>query len=502
MTNSPAANSPVTDGPAANGARPRRRPNVLVVLTDQQRWDTTGAGYCPLDLTPNLDRMARRGMFADCAITPNPLCAPARASLQTGLYPSATGVYRNRIGLPDDVPTLAGLMGAAGYTTGYIGKWHLSDQGHRAVPAGHRGGYAHWLGSNALEFTSDAYRTVVFDEDDQPVELPGYRADALTDAAIRFLADHRDEPQLLFVSLLEPHQQNEVDAQQAPDGYAERYAGRWVPPDVAAAGGPAHRYLGGYFGQVKRVDECLGRLLDALRSLEILDDTLVLFTSDHGSHFRTRSPDFKRTCHDASVRVPLVLQGPGADGGGCVGGVVSTVDVVPTILDVTGVAAPEGLHGSSLLRKDRSARHGTAVLSQVTEAEVGRVLRTSRWKYYVADPDADVQLTGASTHYLEVALYDLAADPYELDNLIRSDDHDPICVELRAELIRQIQLIEHVAVRIAPGERSRTARRREPTVRTSGLRGARFGHQSAPLRREGHGCAESDPADSSDHRPC
>ncbi len=470
-------------GKAAPFATPNgsytRRPNVLVVLSDQQRWDTSGYAGCPLDLTPNLDRMARRGTFADCAITTNPLCAPARSSLQTGQYPSATGVFRNGLGLGPGSPTMADLLDSAGYATGYIGKWHLSGRGHRAVPAECRGGYRHWLGANALEFTSDAYRTVVFDDDDAPVELPGYRADALTDAAIRFLADHHDEPFLLFLSLLEPHQQNEVNAQQAPDGYAERYEGRWVPVDIAAAGGPAHGYLGGYFGQIKRVDECLGRLLDALHSLDLLDDTLVVFTSDHGSHFRTRNREFKRSCHDSSIRVPLVMQGPGADGGGCVAGVVSTVDVVPTVLSAVGVQPPAGVQGQSLLRRDRPAAPMAAGFAQVSESEVGRLLRTTRWKYYVAAPDANPQQTGSSEQYVERALYDLAADPHELANLIDSVEHDPVCAELREQLIRRIAEFEHVAARIEPAVRTRADRRPEPTVRSTRLRGERFGHQSA-----------------------
>lgn len=213
-------------------------PQVIVVLTDQQRWDTAGVHGNRAGVTPEFDRIAREGTLFEQAITPNPVCAPARSALQTGRYPTAAGVFRNGLPLPQDIPTLAGAFAGAGYTTGYIGKWHLAgeDCPDGPVPPGRRGGYQKWLASDRLEFTSDAYRTVVHDEEGEAVRLPGYRSDALIDAAIRFVADHHDRPYLLFLSLLEPHHQNPTDDYPAPAGYRERYEGSWLPPDLAALG--------------------------------------------------------------------------------------------------------------------------------------------------------------------------------------------------------------------------------------------------------------------------
>lgn len=199
------------------------------------------------------------------------------------------------------------------------------------MPPERRGGYDHWLASDRLEFASDAHRTVVFDGEGEPVRLPGYRSDALVDAAIRFVADHHERPFLLFLSLLEPHHQNPTDDYPAPAGYRERYEGRWLPPDLAALGpsapqGGAHRHIGGYPGQIKRVDEGVGRLRDALRSLGVEDDTVFACTADHGSHFRTRDSAYKRSAHEASVRVPWVLTGPGRGPGGA-GGPDGAVEV-------------------------------------------------------------------------------------------------------------------------------------------------------------------------------
>ena len=161
----------------------QRHPNVVFFFTDQQRWDTTGVHDNPLDLTPNFDHFARRGTHLYNFFTCQPVCGPARSALQTGLYPTTTGCYRNGIPLPPDAETLAHRFRAGGYATAYIGKWHLADV--EPVPEAQRGGYEYWLAANQLEFTSDAYNTVLYDNDMRTVKLPGYRVDALADAAIR-----------------------------------------------------------------------------------------------------------------------------------------------------------------------------------------------------------------------------------------------------------------------------------------------------------------------------
>lgn len=431
----------------------RCRPNVVVFLTDQQRWDTMGLHGNPLDLTPNLDRLAGQGTFPRYSFTNQPVCAPSRASLQTGQYATQTGVYRNDIPLSAEATTLAHLFRDAGYRTGYIGKWHLSE--HEPVPREDRGGYEFWLGANQTEFVSDAYRTVLFDGDGQEMHLPGYRVDATTDAAIRFIDDHDAEPFFLFVSYLEPHHQNHTDDYPPPTGYRERYQGRWMPPDLAALGGSAHRQLGGYFGMVKRLDEALGRLVDALVSLGLLDDTIVLFTSDHGCHFKTRNSEYKRSAHDASVRVPTVLHGGRFSGGRVLEELVSHVDLAPTLLDAAGLEVPESMSGRSFL--PLVERHDIEwpddIYVQISEAQVGRAVRTARWKYAVYAPDADAWDDPTADHFVEEALYDLAADPYELDNLIFLESHRGVADAMRARLVAHMERVEGISPRIdAPAE--------------------------------------------------
>ncbi len=150
-----------------------QNPNVIVFFTDQQRWDTTGVHGNPLDLTPNFDRMAQAGTHIYNSFTCQPVCGPARACLQTGLYATQSGVHINGPALQPDSQTLAHYFREAGYTTGYIGKWHLSNE--EPVPEAKRGGYEYWLAANLLEFESRPYDTVLYDNNNQPVKLPGYR---------------------------------------------------------------------------------------------------------------------------------------------------------------------------------------------------------------------------------------------------------------------------------------------------------------------------------------
>ena len=415
-----------------------KRPNVIVFFVDQQRWDTTGVHGNPMGLTPNFDRLAASGTHLYNTTTCQPVCGPARASLQTGLYATNTGCFTNGIPLSTEEKTLAHHFNDAGYKTAYIGKWHLASKD--PVPPHEQGGYQYWLGANVLEFVSDPYRTVMYDGAGREVRLPGYRIDALTDAAIRYVDGHKEEPFFLFLSFLEPHHQNSLDDYPPPDGYRERYTGGWVPPDLQALIGSAPQHLGGYYGMVKRLDEAFGRLMDALKSLDLEEETIVLYTSDHGNHFKTRNGEYKRSCHESCVRIPTMVTGPGFDGGGRIRDLVSLVDLPPTILDSAGLAVPPSMEGNSILPLLRGDREGWQddVYVQISESQVGRAIRTRKWKYGVAAPDLHGVEADRSDTYQEQFLYDLDADPYELTNLVGRLSHREVADVLKKRLIKRI----------------------------------------------------------------
>ncbi len=455
-----------------------KQPNVVVVFSDQQRHDSCGLHGNPLGLTPNFDHFASRGTHVATCITPQPVCGPARACLQTGRFATAVGggCHTNNGILPTDSDALAKRFAAAGYATGYFGKWHLGPGGgaSQAVAPEHRGGWQTWLAANAIEACSDSYHAVAYDEEGREHLLPGYRSDAFTDAAIRFIGEHRNGPFLCMVSNLEPHMQNHRDAHPAPDGYEQRYHGRWTPPDLAAlpgvhpfyehlVGGNAQQELGGYWGMCKRLDEGLGRVMDALRSLGQLDNTIVVYTSDHASHFRTRNDEYKRSPHESSVRVPCMFHGGPFTGGGRIEVPFQLTDLAPTLCDAAGLGSPTGSQGKSLLPivKRQSTEWPQEAFIQISESVCGRAVRTARWKYAVEDRDTKATEPFGS-RYVETHLYDLASDPYELCNLAGIEAYATVRQEMKERLRRRMaeagepvaELVDAEVPTVLPGQAS------------------------------------------------
>lgn len=450
------------------------KPNVIVFLTDQQRWDCSSLHGNPLDLMPTFDRMAQEGTHVANSFTTQPVCGPARSTLQLGRYPTNTGVWKNGPTPDADLPSLAQSFAQHGYTTAYVGKWHLYDYGDGdpgRVPGYARLGYQHWLASNILEFTSDAYQTELYDEQGEAVSLYGYRSDACTDAVIRKIVElaKGDQPFFTFLSLIEPHHQNSRDDYPAPYAMRQRYENRWVPPDLAALqhsrpGATPYQQIAGYYGMVKRIDDALARLQDVVRSLGILDNTIILFTSDHGCHFKTRNSEYKRSLHDSSIRIPTMFYGGPFTGGGEIDHLVSHVDIPPTLLDVCGIPVPDSFEGRSILPliRSRSVKDGECldppwqddVYIQISEAEIGRAIRTKRWKYGVRAPgsfETAVAYEQPSAEVMqEVFLYDLYADPYELNNLVGMESHRELCKRLRKRLIDRMSLTGEPVPKIIP----------------------------------------------------
>src|SRR5581483_11376436 len=258
-----------------------------------------------------------------------------------------------------------------------------------------------------------------------------------------YLTAPRAAPFFLFLSFLEPHHQNNIDDYPAPAGYADRYRDRWRPADLVALGGTSERHYPGYCGMVKRLDEALGRICTALREQGQWDNTILLRTSDHGCHFKTRNAEYKRSCHESSIRVPTLLHGPGFLGGGARPEMVSVVDLPPTLLDAAGLPVPPEMQGRSLMPhlRGRGGDWPGEVFVQISEAENARAIRTPRWKYSVTAPATDAERARNEPWwpvYVEQALYDLDADPAELDNLIERDSHRATAAELRARLLQRM----------------------------------------------------------------
>ncbi|MET3872489.1 arylsulfatase A-like enzyme [Puniceicoccus vermicola] len=341
-----------------------------------------------------------------------------------------------------DAITLAKCYRGAGYRTGYIGKWHLAgkDQGKGPVKEKYRGGYQDWLAANTVETTSGPFSTILWNEKNEPVRLPGYRVDAMTDAAIRYIdkrAAENEQPFMLCLSLLEPHHQNTNDSFPAPPGYEEFFTGRWTPPDLQALGGSSAQHIAGYYGMVKRVDEALGRLMDAVHSLGIANHTITAFVSDHGCHFKTRNAEYKRTPHESSVRIPLALWGTEFDGGGELREATGLINLPPSLLDACGIAPPDSMQALSILPLLKHQRRNWPKESYIqfgdNNVRTGRALRSDRWKYAVSIPK-DTKPAPHAKVYEETHLYDLQADPYELRNLIEEEAYQTIRKHFRQRI--------------------------------------------------------------------
>jgi len=421
------------------------QPNILFVFSDQQRWDTCGCYGQPLAVTPNLDRLASEGVRFENAITCQPVCGPARSCIQSGLYATETGCYRNSIALPLDQKTIAHWLSEAGYEVGYIGKWHLASTrptvGYqtRGVPPERRGGYKdHWLAADILEFTSHGYDGYMFNADCEKVEFKGYRVDCVTDFVLDYLRTRESgRPFFLFVSYIEPHHQNDHNRFEGPNGSKERFADFVVPGDLVDTGGDWRENFPDYLGCVNALDRNLGRIREQLEEMGVADDTLIIYTSDHGSHFRTRNSEYKRSCHEGCVRIPMIANGPGFRGGKVVPDLVSLIDTPPTVLAAGGVEPPPAMRGRALQQIVDGAPEDwrKEVFIQISESHVGRAIRTARWKYSVRSPDRQGGRHGDSERYVEDFLYDLDADPHERNNLVK----DPTFADVRAELCARLK---------------------------------------------------------------
>ena len=432
--------------------------NIIFYFTDQQRWDTCGCFGQPLDITPNLDALAREGVKFDNAFSPQPVCGPCRALFQTGKYPTETGCFRNNIMLPAGVKTLGQYIEEAGYETAYIGKWHLASDGElekpptidhtiTAIPRELRGGYTgFWRAADVLEFTSHGYDGFVFDENDRRVDFKGYRADCINDMALEFLDGYTGEkPFFMTVSQIEPHHQNDRRHYEGPEGSKERFKDFILPEDLKALGGNAAEEYPDYLGQCASLDENLGRLVAKLKEKGLYENTVILFASDHGSHFLTRNrdehlngyDDYKRSCHDACLHVPLVIAGGPYRGGRAVEELVSTASLPKTILALAGVDVGGAMIGENLLDvvEKKADNRPNEIFAQISESRVGRCIRTARYTYSVYAPGVNGGEAAAADRYADDFLYDMEQDPHQLNNVVTDPAYAQVKAELRARLL-------------------------------------------------------------------
>jgi arylsulfatase A-like enzyme len=302
-----------------------KRPNIVLIMSDQQRPDSLACyGNCFVD-TPNVDALAAGGVTFMDAFTPFPLCTPARAALWTGMMPSFHGIMDCVYGIDDAFfasprpQTVFDAMSAAGYEVAYFGKWHLGGAQPDAMDHWHafNSGGGHWI--DGFQATQDG-------------EYMPYRQ---TERMLALLRSRPVDSKPLFVvqSYYPPH-----EPYTAPAAWLERYRNKGI-------------FRPGYYAGVSAVDECVGNITRALSDSGMAHDTMVIYTSDHGEHFNYRAKNNKSTGHDDSIRIPLIISGPKALAAGeRVVGAAGLEDLTPTILELAGIPEDLSLHGRSLVR--------------------------------------------------------------------------------------------------------------------------------------------------------
>lgn len=417
--------------------------NIIFYFSDQQRWDTVNE-----ELTPNLMKLADEGVLFKNSFTCQPVCGPARSCLQSGVYPTETGCYTNAIALPRDITPLAEYFNNAGYQTAYIGKWHLGSDKFpgvgvhcesTAIPRDRQGKYQYWRAADCLEFTSHGYDGYIFDESGNKIDFKGYRADRINDFALEYLEKKRDpnKPFFMFVSQLEPHQQNDRNCFEGYKETIEKYRDYPLPDDLTFLKGNYKEMYPDYISAINRLDYNVGRLVEKLKELGIYDDTIIIYTSDHGCHFKTRNLEYKRSCHESSTHTPLIIKGGGFEGGKRDDRLVSLIDMPPTMLSMAGIDIPDYYKGVDLT--DNSLERRKCVFMQISESQCGRAVRTDRFKYSVRDIKPSGYLHMNSRVYFEDYLYDLKKDPNEKVNLIKNPKYAHVRQELKYLLIEEMQ---------------------------------------------------------------
>jgi len=396
---------------------PAARPNVVIVIADQ--WRASGFGFSgdPNVKTPQLDRFARESFQFINAVAGLPVCCPTRASLLTGQRPLTTGVFMNDVPLAPDAVTLAKMLREADYDTGYIGKWHLNGDGRsNFIPRERRQGFDYW---KALECTHDYNHSYYYADGREKLVWKGYDAIAETQDAQQYLRDHAKsgKPFMLCLAWGPPHD----PYQTAPERYRAMYDAEKikVPANVPESSrSKAQRSMAGYYAHCTALDEGLGDLRATLEQAGLDQNTLLIFTSDHGDLLGSHGAYNKQQPYDESIRVPLLLRWPAGLGRKAkkLEALVNSEDIMPTILGLCGVSIPksvEGLDFSGYLRGGHNPSDGATLIScvapfgQWTRKMGGREYRGIRTLRYTYVRD----LSGPWL------LFDNQKDPGQLKNL-------------------------------------------------------------------------------------
>lgn len=452
---------------ASAAAQAAQRPNLLVILTDDQRWDAIGKvqqalgkdALFPWFKTPNIDRLADEGVRFSNAFVTTSLCSPSRASFLSGRHARAHRVLNNFTEYPNDLPGYPRRLKEAGYETAYIGKWHMGEDNDEQRP-----GFDFWMSHRG----QGNYFDNEFNVNGTRRRFPGYYTATVTDAAVEWLGKAHDRPWLLVLGQKAPHGgpiqpeprfEHAFDASpvRKPLNYDNHSASDGKPawlgeslPTWHGNRGPLYglkehdRFVRAYLATLLSVDESVGRVYQALRDSGQLDRTLIVFTSDNGFVLGEHGRVDKRTAYEDSIRIPLVIRHPDRrQAGTVVSNLVLSLDLAPTLIEYGGARPLRGIQGRSLkpLLEGRRPRWRDSFLYEYNYEEQFpytpnvRAVRTAEWKL-IRYPHGD-----GSPDRFTAELYHLPSDPQEMVNRIS----DPAAARERRQLERELDRLSRAA---------------------------------------------------------
>lgn len=420
-----------------------KKPNIIYILADQWRASATGYAGDPNVKTPNLDLLAKESFNFRNAISAIPICTPYRASLMTGRYPTSTGMFLNDLHLPPTELCIGDALVSGGYQTAYIGKWHLDGHGrHSFIPEGRRRGFQYW---KVAECDHNYNHSHYYSGDsDEKLYWDGYDVFAQTKDAQQYIRDHAntDKPFALFLSYGTPH----FPHLTAPEEYKNRYPLDKIilPPNVPESMRNEALLLEaqGYYAHCEALDKSVGDLLSTLNEMGLAENTLLVFTSDHGEMLGSHGvrAKAKQVPLSESAMVPFLLRFPAIHGnkGKMIDMPINTPDIFPTLFGLVGLPIPGTVEGEDLStviingieKEDRAVLYMN--LAPFEKGEYGReyrAVKTSKYTY----------VRSLEGPWL---LFDDETDPFQMNNLVSNPEYSDMVQALDKKLQGMLKEID------------------------------------------------------------
>jgi arylsulfatase A-like enzyme len=419
-----------------------KKPNVVFIIADQWRAESMGYAGNEDIKTPNLDKLASESITFTNAISTTPVCTPYRAMMQTGQYVLKNGMFMNDVTLNPESQSFAKLFKKEGYNTAFIGKWHLDGQGRSAfIPKERRQGFDYW---KVLECSHNYNNSSYWGNDDQLHTWEGYDAKAQTEDAVAYIKEQAksERPFSLVLSWGPPH----APYATAPKKFQELYKNTDIHlrpnvPDHLAE--KTKEILRGYYAHCSALDLYIKQLQDAIKKSNIEDNTIFVFTSDHGDLINSHEQMKKQRIYEESAKVPFIIKYPAFFGteGRKSDFLFNTLDILPTMLGMSGIKKPTGLDGEDItdimLGKKEDTREAALVaclqpFGQWKRTKGGREFRGVITKKYTYAKD----LAG------EWLFFDNINDPYQLNNLAGNIDYTSVAKNLDGLLNKELERLD------------------------------------------------------------